>query len=157
MVSILTEPKNALTKQFAKLMAMEGVELEFTPDALRELAAQALKKGTGARALRGLLEKLMLDVMFDVPGNDDIAAREDHAARSCSAKASRSSAGSRTRKRRKFFFVAAEVTRLKTFFIPNFRPGFDEIAQELDARRVLQHTHLFRRRRGDEARFFPQN
>jgi ATP-dependent Clp protease ATP-binding subunit ClpX len=73
MVSILTEPKNALTKQFAKLIAMEGVELEFTPDALRELAAQALKKGTGARALRGLIEKLMLDVMFDAPDNGNIA------------------------------------------------------------------------------------
>ena len=53
-------------------MAMEGVELEFTPDALRELAAQALKKGTGARALRSLLEKLMLDVMYDAPDSDDI-------------------------------------------------------------------------------------
>ena len=73
MVSILTEPKNALTKQFAKLMAMEGVELEFTPGALRELAAQALKKGTGARALRGLIERLMLDVMFDAPDNGNIA------------------------------------------------------------------------------------
>jgi ATP-dependent Clp protease ATP-binding subunit ClpX len=73
MISILTEPKNALTKQFAKLMAMEGVELEFTPDARRELAAQALKKGTGARALRGLIEKLMLDVMFDAPDNASIA------------------------------------------------------------------------------------
>ena len=73
MVSILTEPKNALTKQFAKLLAMEGVELEFTPDARRELAAQALKKGTGARALRGLIEKLMLDVMFDAPDNASIA------------------------------------------------------------------------------------
>ncbi len=73
MVSILTEPKNALTKQFAKLMAMEGVELEFTPDARRELAAQALKKGTGARALRGLIERLMLDVMFDAPDNGNIA------------------------------------------------------------------------------------
>ncbi len=72
MVSILIEPKNALTKQFAKLMAMEGVELEFTPDAQRELAAQALKKGTGARALRGLIEKLMLDVMFDAPDYSDI-------------------------------------------------------------------------------------
>ena len=59
-------------KQFAKLMAMEGVELEFTTDALRELAAQAVKKGTGARALRSLLERLMLDVMFDVPSNGDI-------------------------------------------------------------------------------------
>jgi ATP-dependent Clp protease ATP-binding subunit ClpX len=67
LVSILTETKNALTKQYAKLMAMEGVELEFTPDALRELAAQALKKGTGARALRGLIERLMLDVMYDAP------------------------------------------------------------------------------------------
>jgi ATP-dependent Clp protease ATP-binding subunit ClpX len=73
MVSVLTEPKNALTKQFAKLMAMEGVELEFTPDAQRELAAEALKKGTGARALRGLIEKLMLDVMFETPDNGDIA------------------------------------------------------------------------------------
>lgn len=72
LVSILTETKNALTKQYAKLMAMEGVELEFTADALRELAAQAIKKGTGARALRSLLEKLMLDVMFDVPSSEDI-------------------------------------------------------------------------------------
>jgi ATP-dependent Clp protease ATP-binding subunit ClpX len=72
MISVLTEPKNALTKQFAKLLAMEDVELEFTPDAQRELAAQALKKGTGARALRGLIEKLMLDVMFDAPDYSDI-------------------------------------------------------------------------------------
>jgi ATP-dependent Clp protease ATP-binding subunit ClpX len=72
LVSILSEPKNALTKQYTKLMAMEGVELEFTPDALKELASQAYKKGTGARALRSLLERLMLDVMFDVPSNGDI-------------------------------------------------------------------------------------
>jgi ATP-dependent Clp protease ATP-binding subunit ClpX len=72
LVSILTETKNALTKQYGKLMAMEGVELEFTTDALHELAAQAMKKGTGARALRSLLERLMLDVMFDVPSSDDI-------------------------------------------------------------------------------------
>jgi ATP-dependent Clp protease ATP-binding subunit ClpX len=50
------------------------VELEFSPDALRELAVQANKKGTGARALRSLLEKLMLDVMFDVPSNGDIVS-----------------------------------------------------------------------------------
>jgi len=73
LVSILTDTKNALTKQFAKLMAMEGVELEFTPDALRALAALALKKGTGARALRGLLERLMLDVMYDAPDSGDLA------------------------------------------------------------------------------------
>ena len=72
LVAILTDPKNALTKQYAKLMAMEGVELEFSPEALHELAAQALKKGTGARALRSLLEKLMLDIMYEVPSSDDI-------------------------------------------------------------------------------------
>jgi len=72
LVTILTDPKNALTKQFAKLLAMEGAELEFTPDALRELAAQALRKGTGARALRSLIERLMLDVMFDVPESGNI-------------------------------------------------------------------------------------
>src|ERR1700756_6003894 len=72
LVSILTQTKNALTKQYAKLMAMEGVELEFTRDALKELASQALKKGTGARALRSLLEKLMLDVMYEVPNSEDI-------------------------------------------------------------------------------------
>jgi ATP-dependent Clp protease ATP-binding subunit ClpX len=72
LVSILIDPKNALTKQYAKLLAMDGVDLEFTPDALRELAAQAHKKGTGARALRGLIEKIMLEVMYDVPGSTDI-------------------------------------------------------------------------------------
>jgi ATP-dependent Clp protease ATP-binding subunit ClpX len=72
LVSILADTKNALTKQYSKLMAMEGVELDFTRDALTELAGQAMKKGTGARALRSLLEKLMLDVMYDVPSSDDI-------------------------------------------------------------------------------------
>ena len=74
LVSILTETKNALIKQYSKLLAMEGVELEFTPDALRELAAQAILKGTGARALRSLLEKLMLDVMYDIPTDEDIVS-----------------------------------------------------------------------------------
>jgi ATP-dependent Clp protease ATP-binding subunit ClpX len=72
LVAILTDTKNALTKQYAKLLAMEGVELAFTDDALHELAVQAMKKGTGARALRSLLERLMLDVMYDVPSSDDI-------------------------------------------------------------------------------------
>ena len=72
LVSILTDTRNALTKQYAKLMAMEGVELEFSLDALHELATQAIKKGTGARALRSLLERLMLDIMYEVPSNDDI-------------------------------------------------------------------------------------
>jgi len=74
LVSVLTETKNALTKQFAKLMAMEGVELEFSADALRELAVQALKKGTGARALRALIERLMLDVMYEIPSSGDVLA-----------------------------------------------------------------------------------
>jgi ATP-dependent Clp protease ATP-binding subunit ClpX len=73
LVSILTEPRNALTKQYQKLLYMEGVELEFTIEALRELASQAVRKGTGARALRSLLEKLMLDVMYEAPANEDIA------------------------------------------------------------------------------------
>src|SRR3954471_17120616 len=72
LVAILTEPKNALTRQYSKLLAMEGVELEITPDALRELAVQANKKGTGARALRSLLEKLMLDIMYDIPSSNDV-------------------------------------------------------------------------------------
>ncbi len=71
---ILTEPKNALTKQYAKLLSLDGVDLEFSKDALHELSAQAIKKGTGARALRGLLEKLMLEVMYEIPGSDDIAS-----------------------------------------------------------------------------------
>jgi ATP-dependent Clp protease ATP-binding subunit ClpX len=72
LISILSDTKNALIKQYAKLLAMEGVELEFSGDALKELASQALKKGTGARALRSLLEKLMLDVMYEIPSNEDI-------------------------------------------------------------------------------------
>jgi ATP-dependent Clp protease ATP-binding subunit ClpX len=74
LVSILSETRNALIKQYTKLLAMEGVELQFTADALRELAAQAMQKGTGARALRSLLEKLMLDVMYDIPTDEDIVS-----------------------------------------------------------------------------------
>lgn len=73
LTSILTEPRNALTRQFAKLLSMDGVDLEFTPDAVREIATQAMAKGTGARALRGILEKLMLEQMFEIPGSPDIA------------------------------------------------------------------------------------
>jgi ATP-dependent Clp protease ATP-binding subunit ClpX len=74
LVSILTEPKNALIKQYAKLLAMEGVELKFAREALRELAARAMNKGTGARALRSLLEKLMLDVMYEVPSRAEVTS-----------------------------------------------------------------------------------
>jgi ATP-dependent Clp protease ATP-binding subunit ClpX len=74
LVAVLTETKNGLVRQFTKLFAMDGVELEFLPDALSELASQAIRKGTGARALRGLLERLMLDLMYEIPGNEEIAA-----------------------------------------------------------------------------------
>jgi ATP-dependent Clp protease ATP-binding subunit ClpX len=73
LVRILTEPKNALVKQFAKLFSLDGVELNVTPDACRELAAEAIKKGTGARALRSLLERLMRDLMFEIPTSADVA------------------------------------------------------------------------------------
>ena len=74
LVAILTEPRNAMTKQFAKLFDMEGAELKFTNDALRALARSALNKGTGARALRSLLEKLMLHIMYELPDRDDVAS-----------------------------------------------------------------------------------
>ena len=72
LVEVLTGTKNALIKQFKKLLAMEGVDLQFTDDALHELARQAISKATGARALRGILERLMLDIMYDVPSQGDI-------------------------------------------------------------------------------------
>jgi ATP-dependent Clp protease ATP-binding subunit ClpX len=72
LVTILTEPKNALLKQFSKLLSLDGVELHFTEDAVHELASSALKKGTGARALRAMAEKLLRDLMFELPGTDDI-------------------------------------------------------------------------------------
>jgi ATP-dependent Clp protease ATP-binding subunit ClpX len=73
MVQILTDTKNAMVKQYAKLFSMEGVRLTVTKDALRALAAQAVTKGTGARALRSMLERIMLDIMYDVPSREDIA------------------------------------------------------------------------------------
>ncbi|RYD38701.1 MAG: ATP-dependent Clp protease ATP-binding subunit ClpX [Verrucomicrobiaceae bacterium] len=74
LVSILTEPKNALVKQYAKQLAMNGVKLRVTRDALRALAEEAVRRGTGARALRSIFEKMMLDVMFDIPSRGDIEA-----------------------------------------------------------------------------------
>lgn len=72
LISILTEPKSAMTKQYAKLFAMDNVNLVFTKDSLKALAAAALLKGTGARALRSLLEKIMLDLMYELPGRNDV-------------------------------------------------------------------------------------
>ena len=73
LVCILTDTKNAMVKQYIKLMAMEGVNLNITKDALRAMASQAVTKGTGARALRSMLERIMLDVMYDIPSREDIA------------------------------------------------------------------------------------
>ncbi|MCF7849634.1 MAG: ATP-dependent Clp protease ATP-binding subunit ClpX [Kiritimatiellales bacterium] len=72
MVRILTEPKNAMVRQYKKLMYMDGVELEFEEEALHALAGMALKRKTGARGLRAILEHLMLDVMYEVPMRDDV-------------------------------------------------------------------------------------
>jgi ATP-dependent Clp protease ATP-binding subunit ClpX len=72
LVCVLTDTKNALTKQYTKLFAMDNVGLTFTKDALKGLAQEAARKGTGARALRAILEKLMLDLMYDLPSRDDI-------------------------------------------------------------------------------------
>lgn len=68
LVRILTEPKNAMVKQYQKLLAMEGIDLSFTDTALRELSRIALKRGTGARGLRSIVESLMLDIMYEAPG-----------------------------------------------------------------------------------------
>jgi ATP-dependent Clp protease ATP-binding subunit ClpX len=73
LIRVLTDPKHALVKQYAKLLAMDGVSLSVTKDGLRALAAEAMRKGTGARALRSIIESIMLDVMFEAPGRDDIA------------------------------------------------------------------------------------
>jgi ATP-dependent Clp protease ATP-binding subunit ClpX len=73
LVMILTDTRNAMVKQYTKLLAMESVNLVVTKDALRALAQQAANKGTGARALRSMFEKIMLDVMYDVPTREDIA------------------------------------------------------------------------------------
>lgn len=73
LVRILTEPRNALVKQFTKLLAMDDIALTVTKDGLAALAETAVKKGTGARALRSLLEKIMLDVMYEAPDREDLA------------------------------------------------------------------------------------
>ena len=73
LVSVLTDTRNALIKQFSKLLAYEDVELNVTKDGIRALAQEALRRKTGARALRSLFEKIMLDVMFEIPSRDDVA------------------------------------------------------------------------------------
>ena len=80
LVQLLTEPRNALVKQYTKLLAMSGVRLKVEKPALRAMAKQAIERGTGARALRGIFERLMLDVMYEAPGDktiDTITITED--------------------------------------------------------------------------------
>ncbi len=72
LVEILTKPKNALVKQYEKLFQMDDVELEFEENALKEIAAKAIERKTGARGLRSIIEGIMLDVMFDLPSREDI-------------------------------------------------------------------------------------
>ena len=72
LVRILTEPKNALVRQYTKLMRMDGVELEFTDEALRAIAQQAIERKSGARGLRAIIEGILLDIMFELPVRDDV-------------------------------------------------------------------------------------
>jgi ATP-dependent Clp protease ATP-binding subunit ClpX len=73
LVQILSQPKNALVKQYTRLFDMDGVELEFTADALEAIADQAIHRGTGARGLRAIMEEVLLPVMYDIPSRDDVA------------------------------------------------------------------------------------
>ncbi|MEQ4497444.1 MAG: ATP-dependent Clp protease ATP-binding subunit ClpX, partial [Nocardioides kribbensis] len=73
LVQILTEPRNALVKQYQKLFELDGVELEFTDDAIKAIADNAMERGTGARGLRAIIEEVLLHVMYDVPSRGDVA------------------------------------------------------------------------------------
>lgn len=73
LVQILSKPKNALVKQYKKLFEMDGVELEFTDDALEAIADQAIHRGTGARGLRAIMEEVLMPVMYDIPSRNDVA------------------------------------------------------------------------------------
>ena len=73
LVRILTEPKNALVKQYKKLFEIDNVELEFEPEAIRAIAKQAIERKTGARGLRSIIEKVMTDIMYEIPSREDVA------------------------------------------------------------------------------------
>src|SRR5947209_18462238 len=73
LINILTEPKNALVRQYKRLFDLDGVELEFSEDALEAIADQAILRGTGARGLRAILEEVLLSVMYDIPSRKDVA------------------------------------------------------------------------------------
>jgi len=73
LIRILTEPMNAFTKQYKKIFSFEDVELEFTEGAIDEVATRSMERESGARGLRAVLEKLMLDLMFEIPSMNNIA------------------------------------------------------------------------------------
>ena len=80
LVTILTEPKNALVKQYCRLFEMENVSLRFTDDALKAISSRAIKRKTGARGLRSILEEILLNTMFDLPdikGISEVVINED--------------------------------------------------------------------------------
>ena len=72
LMAILTEPRSALIKQYQKLLKMDDVQLEFQPDAVQAIAKEAYRRKTGARALRGIVEQLMLDMMYELPSRKDV-------------------------------------------------------------------------------------
>jgi len=72
LIQILTEPRNALVKQYKRLFELDGVDLEFTPDSLEAIADQANLRGTGARGLRAIMEEVLLSVMYEVPSRKDV-------------------------------------------------------------------------------------
>ena len=83
LIQILTEPKNALVRQYRRLFELDGVDLDFSDDALEAIADQAILRGTGARGLRAIMEEVLLSVMYDIPSRKDVAkvvvTREDGA------------------------------------------------------------------------------
>ncbi|MEO0013143.1 MAG: ATP-dependent Clp protease regulatory subunit, partial [Cyanobacteriota bacterium] len=72
LVQILTQPRNAIVKQYQKLLRMDNIDLEFTEGAIKALAKEAFRRKTGARALRGIVEELMLEVMYEIPSREDV-------------------------------------------------------------------------------------
>ncbi len=72
LIAILTQPKNAVVRQYQRLLALDGVELVFTPEALRAVAVEAMRHKTGARGLRTIVESVLLDVMYEIPGREDV-------------------------------------------------------------------------------------
>lgn len=74
LVKIMKEPKNAILKQYQKLLELDEVSLKFDDSALRAIAAKAMEKKTGARALRSIIEEYMLDIMYEIPNDDNIGS-----------------------------------------------------------------------------------